>query len=96
MKVAAKGNQPEWSSDGRLAYRIGGSGTTVVVGSTQVKLPFALVTSLAWSPDGTRFIVTARRKGSVVPDVYSVRTDATDPIRLTKNLRRVGSQLALN
>jgi Tol biopolymer transport system component len=85
VQVAAKGDQPAWSADGRLAYRIGRFGTTVVVGSTQTKLPFASVTSLAWSPDGTRFVVTARTKGSVAPDVYTVRTDGTDPIRLTKN-----------
>jgi dipeptidyl aminopeptidase/acylaminoacyl peptidase len=85
VQVAAKGNQPAWSADGRLAYRIGRFGTTVVVGSTQTKLPFASVTSLAWSPDGTRFVVTASTKGSVAPDVYTVRTDGTDPIRLTKN-----------
>jgi Tol biopolymer transport system component len=85
VKVATKGGQPAWSSDGRLAYRIGRFGTTVVVGSTQVTLPFALVTALAWSPDGTRFVVTARTKGEPVPDVYTIRTDGTDPIRLTKN-----------
>ena len=32
-KVAAKGNDPAWSSDGRLAYRLGQSGPTVVVGT---------------------------------------------------------------
>ena len=58
---------------------------TVVVGSTQVKLPFTYISSLAWSPDGSRFIVTAGRAKTAAPDVYTVRTDGTDPIRLTKN-----------
>jgi WD40 repeat protein len=47
-----------WSSDGRLAYT-NVYGTTVVVDGSSVQLPFAEVTSLSWSPDGTRFVVTA-------------------------------------
>ena len=35
------------------------------------------ISSLAWSPDGTRFIVTARTKGSAAPDLYTVSTDGT-------------------
>jgi Tol biopolymer transport system component len=58
-------------------------GTTVVVGSTQVQLPFVQLTSLAWSPDGTRFVVTAQKTQTSPIEVYSVRTDGTDPIRLT-------------
>jgi Tol biopolymer transport system component len=86
VEVAAKGNQPAWSADGRLAYLLGHNGTTVVVvGSSSVKLPFASVTSLAWSPDGSRFVVTARKAKTAVPDVYTVATDGTDPIRLTTN-----------
>jgi Tol biopolymer transport system component len=85
IRVAENGSQPTWSVDGRLAYLLGHNRTTVVVGSTQVKLPFTSVTSLAWSPDGSRFIVTARRAKTASPDVYTVRTDGTDPIRLTKN-----------
>lgn len=82
--VATKGTEPAWSSDGRLAYVV--NRATVVVGSTQVKLPFAAITSLAWSPDGTRFVVTARKKkNAAAPDVYTVGTDGTDPIRLTQN-----------
>ena len=47
VEVASTGNDPAWSADGRRAYRLGLTSSTVVVGSTQVKLPFALVTSLA-------------------------------------------------
>jgi Tol biopolymer transport system component len=83
MQVAKKGTDPAWATDGRLAYLL--NPATVVVGSTQVKLPFTSISSLAWSPDGTRFIVTARTKGSPAPDLYTVRTDRTDPMRLTKN-----------
>lgn len=85
VKVAANGTAPAWSSDGRLAYRVGDRGATVVVDSAQVKLPFASITSFAWSPDGTRFIVTARKTKTGTPDVYTVATDGTDPARLTKN-----------
>ncbi len=86
-----KGSHPAWSADGRLAYLTGRSGTTVVVGSTQSQLPFVSVSSLAWSPDGTRFVVTARASGAAAPDVYTVRTDGTDPIRLTTNYDALNS-----
>jgi Tol biopolymer transport system component len=81
--VAKKGTDPAWASDGRLAYVL--KPATVVVGSTQVKLPFTSISSLAWSPDGTHFIVTARAKGSAAPDVYTVSTEGTGLVRLTKN-----------
>ena len=82
--VSKKGYSAAWSLDGRLAYRLGGNGTTVVVGATQTKLPFASVSSLEWSPDGTHFVVTARKTKNSIPDVYTVNTDGTDPVRLTK------------
>jgi Tol biopolymer transport system component len=85
VKVASAGADPAWSADGRLAYRLGNTSKTVVVGSTQVTLPFASVTSLTWSPDGTHFVVTARKTSTAVPDLYTVRTDGTDPVQLTKN-----------
>jgi Tol biopolymer transport system component len=88
VQVATTGNAPAWSTDGRLAYRIG---TTVVVGSTRTQLPFVQVASLAWSTDGTRFVVTARTKKSAGLDVYTVRTNGTDPIRLTKDYGAVGA-----
>jgi Tol biopolymer transport system component len=85
VKVATTGSQPAWSSDGRLAYLLVQGGTTVVVGSTQTKLPFAQVVSLAWSPDGSHFVVTARKTKTATPDVFTVKTDGTDPVRLTTN-----------
>ena len=91
VKVAKSGDQPAWSTDGRLAYRINQLGNKVVLGSTQVTLPFASVTSFAWSPDGTRFVVTARWTRTAPPDVYTVRTDGTDPIQLTKNYDASGA-----
>jgi len=81
--VAKKGTLPAWAADGRLAYLL--SPATVVVGTTLVKLPFASISSLAWSPDGTHFVVTARAKGAAAPDVYTVSTDGTGLARLTQN-----------
>ena len=76
-KVAAIPNltEPAWSADGRLAYL---AGTTVVVQGRKAPLPFAQVTSLAWSPDGTRFVVAAKPKGAPTFDLYTVRIDGTD------------------
>jgi TolB protein len=84
-EVASAGDDPAWSADGRLAYRLGLTSARVVVGSMQVKLPFASVTSLAWSPDGTRFVVTARKTESAPLDLFTVRTDGTDPVQLTQD-----------
>lgn len=81
--LAAKGTSPTWSADGRLAYLLG---TTAVVGSSHVQLPFAQITALAWSPDGTSFVVTARRtRDAAALDVYRVRTDGSQVVRVTKN-----------
>jgi TolB protein len=74
---------PAWSRDGRLAYL---QGSTVVVAGKRVALPFRLIGDLAWSPDGTRFLVTGIRPGAAVADAYSVHTDGTDLQRLTTNL----------
>jgi Tol biopolymer transport system component len=52
----------------------------------RVPLPFAGVTSLGWSPDGTRFVVAARGAGTAVPDIYTLRTDGTEVRRLTTDL----------
>jgi TolB protein len=77
---------PAWSADGRLAYLASRFGTTVIVGSTRTKLPFDRVVSLAWSPDGTRFVVTARPSPTTPYDVYTVATDGTGLRRLTHDL----------
>jgi Tol biopolymer transport system component len=90
LRVAKSGTSPAWSADGRLAYLFGKNGTTLVVGSTQVTLPFAQVTSLAWSPDGTRFVVTARKSGAPALDLYTVNTDGSDPVPLTTNYDAAG------
>jgi Tol biopolymer transport system component len=85
-RVAAIGGgltEPAWSADGRLAYLVG---TTVVVNGSKVALPFAQVRSIAWSPDGTRFLVAAKAKGTPTFDLYTVSTDGTDVQRLTENL----------
>ena len=42
--------------------------------------------SLAWSPDGTRFLVAAKPKDAPTFDVFTVRTDGTDARRLTSNM----------
>ncbi|HEX3454428.1 MAG TPA: hypothetical protein VHS03_07370 [Gaiellaceae bacterium] len=71
-----------WSPDGRLAYTMGEFNTTVVVGDSSVKMPFSYVRSLAWSADGTHFVVAAET-GGYTQDVYTVGTDGSDPVRLT-------------
>jgi hypothetical protein len=81
-KVASKGHDPAWSATGTLAYLAGAS--TVVVGATRIHLPFAWVNSLAWSPDGTRFVVVATKIETGFQDVYTVKTNGTNPHRLTK------------
>ncbi len=81
--IGAGLTEPAWSADGRLAYLVG---TTVVVNGSKVALPFAQVRSIAWSPDGTRFLVAAKAKGTPTFDLYTVSTDGTDVQRLTSNM----------
>ena len=81
--IGAGLTSPAWSTDGRLAYLLG---TTAVVQGKRVPLPFAQVRSIGWSPDGTQFVVAAKPKGAPTFDVYVVKTDGTDPVRLTRNL----------
>src|SRR5262249_26969599 len=84
---------PAWSPDGRLAYlkrnRHGSYpdyyGNTLVVSGTQTTLPFAAVSSVAWSRDGTRLVVTAQKTKTAPFDVYSIKTDGSESIQLTKN-----------
>jgi WD40 repeat protein len=91
LKVSTKGDRPAWSTDGRLAYLVGSTKTTVVVGSKNVSLPFAQVRSFAWSPDGTRFVVVARKKSDPAFDVYTVKTDGTGVVRRTSNYGVIGA-----
>lgn len=74
---------PAWSADGRLAYV---DGSAVVVQGKKVVLPFARIRSLAWSPDGTRFLVAAKPRNAPTFDLYTVETDGTGVQRLTTNL----------
>ncbi len=85
VKVAAIPNltEPAWSADGRLAYL---AGTTVIVQGRRVALPFTQVRSIAWSPDGTRFLVAAKAEGTPTFDLYTVRIDGTGARRLTSNM----------
>jgi Tol biopolymer transport system component len=82
-KVSASGHTPAWSATGTLAYLTGAA--TVKVGSNSVHLPFASVSSFTWSPDGTHFVVVARKTKTAFPDVYTVKVDGTNPVRLTTN-----------
>ena len=81
-KISSTGHDPAWSATGTLAYLV--AAATLTVGSNPVHLPFASVTSLAWAPDGTHFVVVARKTKNAFQDVYTVKTDGTDPVRLTK------------
>jgi Tol biopolymer transport system component len=86
VQISTTGSNPAWSAGGRLAYLIGSTSTTVVVvGATKTQLPFTAVTSLTWSPDGTRLLVTARTTPTGPFDLYTVNTDGTDPTQLTQN-----------
>jgi Tol biopolymer transport system component len=83
-----------WSHDGRLAYRRGHAGAVVIVSGgaqQEVQLPLTQIDSLAWSPDGTRFVIAGWRVGTTVPDVYTVRTDGTDLTRLTTDFDAVSA-----
>jgi Tol biopolymer transport system component len=91
VKVDGKGRKPAWSSDGKLAYLTGSSATTIVVGSTRVTLPLASIESLAWSPDGTQFVLVARKKSDPAYDVYTVRADGTGLTRRTWNYGAFGA-----
>lgn len=80
--VSQHGHSPAWSATGQLAYL---TGTTVVVDTTQAKLPFARVGSVRWTPDGTRLVVTASTAKSGPLDLYSLKPDGTGIVRLTKD-----------
>jgi Tol biopolymer transport system component len=86
VKVAPAGSDPAWSSAGRLAYiKRTAKNTALVVGSTEKTLRFESVSSLAWSPDGTRLVITARATPTAPSDVYTVKPDGTGLVRVTTN-----------
>jgi Tol biopolymer transport system component len=77
-----------WARDGRLAF-IDGKAMVAIVsasGTQKVQLPFSNVNSIAWSPDGSRFVVSAVEPNNASLDIYTVRTDGTDPVRLTRDM----------
>jgi Tol biopolymer transport system component len=79
---------PAWARDGRLAFIDGKATVAIVSGSVtqKVQLPFSIVNSIAWSPDGSRLVVSAVEPNNAGLDIYTVRTDGTDPRRLTKDM----------
>jgi Tol biopolymer transport system component len=80
-----------WAPDGQLAYLTNPFRTDLVVANKSVALPFSEVTSLAWSPDGTRFVVTAQQSQLSQPDVYTLSTSGGDPVRLTTDYDASGA-----
>ena len=76
-------SSPAWSADGRLAYV---DGINVVVAGKKVRFPFVRIRSVAWSPDGSHLLVAAKAKNAPTFDLYTVKTDGTDPVQLTSNM----------
>ncbi|MET0564288.1 MAG: hypothetical protein ABW114_12710, partial [Gaiellaceae bacterium] len=74
----------EQRETGRLLGQIlVGRGLVSGASTQKVHLPFERVTSLGWSPDGTRFVVGAQAAGTAASDIYTLRTDGADLRRLT-------------
>jgi Tol biopolymer transport system component len=87
---------PAWSRDGRLAYvdRTDDTVAFVVVNGGTIRrvwLPLAQVASLAWSPNGTQFVLTARPRANAPFDVFTVDTDGSHLTRVTENLGASGA-----
>jgi Tol biopolymer transport system component len=93
MSRLARVGSLAWSRRGRLGFVIGKRTAVVAAGGKlhKVALPFAAVASLAWSPDGTRFVVTAIPAGGAALDVYTVRIDGSGRKRLTNNMNAIGA-----
>jgi Tol biopolymer transport system component len=90
--VAKHGLIPAWSKGGDLAYLSGSySARTLVVGSHSARLPFAQVIWLAWTPDSKRLVVVAGKTRLGPFDLYTVKPDGTNPMRLTKNYGASGA-----
>jgi Tol biopolymer transport system component len=85
---------PAWTVSGELAaldLRARPQAVEVIGGTVRrVALPFADATRLAWSADGTRLLVVARRLSAGPYDLYSVKPDGTAVQRLTTNVGALG------
>jgi Tol biopolymer transport system component len=81
-----------WSPDGRLAFAIREADGRIRLGifdgvtTSWLATPFVGLSSLAWSPDGTRLAVAARPKGAATFDVFRLRANGSDVRRLTTNV----------
>lgn len=88
-----------WSRDGRLGFlsltRAGGLRLAVVTGTQVVYHPLAGLrpaprgSGLAWSPDGTRLVLSARDTAGVC-DLWTVEPDGTQLRRLTHGVGALG------
>lgn len=96
---AGVGGPLAWARDGRLAYLQGdgrGHSSIVVVGSrakpialASLLTPGAEVQGLAWSPDGSRFALTATDANGI-GEVYTIGTDGQGIRQLTRTIGAVG------
>jgi Tol biopolymer transport system component len=78
---------PTWSRDGRQAsLEVDDHVVIDVAGSRRIRLPLVRADSVAWSPDGRSFVLTARANSTAPSDVYTVDVDGRNLKRLTWNL----------
>jgi TolB protein len=92
--LVAKGDDgvPAWSADGRLALLEHGTGLSIRIPATGVRIalpglhaPVQYWPRLAWSPDGTRLAFTAADANDV-SDVWIVNADGSGLTRVTHGL----------
>jgi Tol biopolymer transport system component len=88
QKVA--GRPPDWgpmrSRDGRVAELEAGGRAVDIGGVRRFTLGRVWAQSLAWSPDGRQFVLTARANSTAPLDVYTVDVDGRHLKRRTWNL----------
>lgn len=79
-----------WSPNGKTAWVIGPAGTgrlTLIDLATRHKrtLPsFASVTGVAWSPDSTQLLITARRNSSACSSLWEVDVNGSHRTRIVR------------